>query len=123
MTELGENPGKAWMSRRRVLSAVCTSRFHNLTPIVPLFTLKAMEVHFTPETESRLQELASKSGRPTDDLVEDAMAGYLAEAAELREMLDSRYDDIKSGKVKPIDGEEAFERLRRKSHERRASHS
>jgi len=82
-----------------------------------------MEVHFTPETESRLQELASKSGRPTDDLVEDAMAGYLAEAAELREMLDSRYDDIKSGKVKPIDGEEAFERLRRKSHERRASHS
>jgi len=82
-----------------------------------------MEVHFTPETESRLQELASKSGRPTDDLVEDAMAGYLAEAAELRAMLDSRYDDIKSGKVKPIDGEEAFERLRRKSHERRASHS
>jgi predicted DNA-binding protein len=82
-----------------------------------------MEVHFTPETESRLQELASKSGRPTDDLVEDAMAGYLAEAVELREMLDSRYDDIKSGKVKPIDGEESFERLRRKSHERRASHS
>jgi predicted DNA-binding protein len=82
-----------------------------------------MEVRFTPETESRLQELASKSGRPTDDLVEDAMAGYLAEAVELREMLDSRYDDIKSGKVKPIDGEEAFERLRRKSDERSASHS
>ena len=43
-----------------------------------------MEVHLTPETESRLNELASQSGRPTDDLVEDAMAGYLAEVAEMR---------------------------------------
>jgi hypothetical protein len=28
-----------------------------------------MEVHFKPETELRLQELASKSGRLTDDLL------------------------------------------------------
>lgn len=82
-----------------------------------------MEVRFSPETESRLIELATQSGRPTDDLVEDAMAGYLAGVAELRHVLDSRYDDIKSGRVEPIDGEEAFERLRRKSEERRASHS
>jgi predicted DNA-binding protein len=76
-----------------------------------------MEVHLTPETELRLHELASKSGRPTDELVEDAMAGYLAEAAELREMLDSRYDDIKNGKVKPIDGDAFFESLRRRESE------
>jgi predicted DNA-binding protein len=82
-----------------------------------------MEVHLTPETESRLNELAAQSGRPPDDLVEDAMAGYLAEVADVRHMLDSRYDDTKSGRVKPIDGEEAFERLRRKSQERRASQS
>ena len=37
-----------------------------------------------------------------------------------REMLDRRYDEIKSGRVKPIDGEEAFARLRRKGEERRA---
>jgi len=84
-------------------------------------TLERMEVRFKPETESRLAKLAAKSGRPTDELVEDAMAGYLAEAAELREMLDSRYDDIKSGRVKPMDGEEAFARLRRKSKSRRRS--
>ena len=60
-----------------------------------------MEVHFKPDTETRLTELASKSGRATDDLVEDALAGYLAEIAEVREMLDDRYDDIKSGRVKP----------------------
>jgi hypothetical protein len=36
-------------------------------------------------------------------------------------MLDSRYDDIKSGRVKPIDGEEAFARLREKSEARHNS--
>jgi predicted DNA-binding protein len=73
-----------------------------------------MEIRLKPETESRLNELASKSGRRTDDLVEDAMAAYLIEVAELRNMLDGRYDDIKSGRVKPIDGEAFFEDLRRR---------
>jgi predicted transcriptional regulator len=79
-----------------------------------------MEVHFRPETESRIQELAAKTGRAADDLVEDAMAGYLQELAQVREMLDNRYDDLKSGRVTPVDGEEAFTNLRRKSEERRA---
>jgi predicted transcriptional regulator len=58
-----------------------------------------MEVHLRPETESRLQELASKTGRAPNDLIEDAMAGYLQELAQVRSMLDSRYDDLKSGRV------------------------
>jgi hypothetical protein len=29
-------------------------------------------------------------------------------------MLDSRYDDLETGRVEPIDGEEAFRRLREK---------
>jgi predicted DNA-binding protein len=53
-----------------------------------------MEMRLRPETESRLNELASQSGRPTDDLVEDAMAGYLTEVAEVHKALDSRYDEI-----------------------------
>ena len=77
-----------------------------------------MEVHLKPETESRLHELASQSGRPTDELVEDAMAAYLREVSDLRSMLDSRYDDIKGGNVQPVDGEEAFARLRQKSETR-----
>jgi predicted DNA-binding protein len=76
-----------------------------------------MEVRFKPETESRLHELASKSGRRTDDLVEDAMAGYLTEVAEVRDLLDSRYDDVKSGRVKPLDGEAFFETLRQREDE------
>jgi predicted transcriptional regulator len=74
-----------------------------------------MDVHFRPETESRLQELATKTGRAPGDLIEDAMAGYLQELAEVRAMLDGRYDDLKSGRVKPLDSEEAFARLRHKS--------
>ncbi|MGA3053367.1 MAG: hypothetical protein ABSD63_04105 [Candidatus Korobacteraceae bacterium] len=37
--------------------------------------------------------------------------------AGLRGMLDSRYDDIKSGRVKPIDGEAFFETLRQREDE------
>jgi predicted transcriptional regulator len=80
-----------------------------------------MVVHLKPETESRLKELAATTGRAPDELVEDAMAGYLAELAQVREMLDGRHDEIKSGRVVPIDGEEAFNRLRRKSEIRRNS--
>lgn len=79
-----------------------------------------MEVHIKPDTESRLNELASRSGRATDELVEDALSGYLTEIAELREGLDSRYDDINSGRVKPIDGEAFFENLRQREDERLA---
>ena len=79
-----------------------------------------MEVHFRPDTESRLQDLASKSGRPPSDLIEDAMAGYLQELGQVRDMLDGRYEDLKTGRVKPVDGDDAFARLRQKSKERRA---
>lgn len=80
-----------------------------------------MELRLKPETESRLQELAAKTGRAPGELVEDAMAGYLTELAQTREMLDGRYDGIKSGGVEPVDGEEAFARLRRKGEDRRRS--
>ena len=64
-----------------------------------------MEVRFTSETEKKLKDLAAESGRGTDELVEDALAGYLAELARTRDMLNTRYDDLKSGRVKPIPGD------------------
>ena len=76
-----------------------------------------MEVHLTPELEAQLNEMAAKTGRATDELVRDAMAGYLAEWAEVREMLDRLYDEVKSGKVSPIDGEAFFESLRQREDE------
>ncbi len=81
--------------------------------------LEGMEIHLTPETEKTLKDISAQSGRATDDLVEDAMAGYLQELLQTREMLNSRYDDLESGRVKPIDGEEAFARLKAKTEAQR----
>jgi hypothetical protein len=75
-----------------------------------------MEVHFTPETEKKLKELAAQSGhRTADELVQDVVDGYFDELAQTQDMLDSRYDDLKSGKVKPIAGEEVETYFREKS--------
>jgi putative addiction module component (TIGR02574 family) len=45
---------------------------------------------------------------------------FLDDIAFTRETLDRRYDDMESGKVTPIPGEEVFARLRAKSAARRA---
>jgi len=84
-----------------------------------------MEVHFTPDTEQKLKDLAAQSGRGTaDELVQDVIEGYFEELAQTREMLNSRYDDLKSGKVKPIPGDEVEAYFREKSAAaRRASDS
>ena len=80
-----------------------------------------MEVHVTPEMAKKLTDLSATTGRGADELVHDALAGYLEELALLRDTVDTRYDDLKSGRVQPIDGEEALTRLREKSHHRRGA--
>jgi len=79
-----------------------------------------MEAHVTPETAKKLKDLVTNSGRAPDDIVEDSLAGYLEEATSVRKTLDSRFDDLKSGRVKPFDGQEAFRKLSEKSERRRA---
>ena len=65
-------------------TAVC------LTPAFPLRTLKDMEMHFTPDIEAKLHALATETGRTADEFVQDALAGYFEELAQVRGMLDSR---------------------------------
>ena len=48
--------------------------------------LGAMEVHFAPDLRAKIDQLVSETGRAPDKLA-DAMAGYVAELAETREML------------------------------------
>ena len=77
-----------------------------------------MEVQFPPDVEKKLNDLAAQSGRGTAAaLVQDVVEGYFEELAQTRQMLDGRYDDIKSSKVKLLDGEEVFENLRRREDE------
>jgi predicted transcriptional regulator len=82
-----------------------------------------MEVHFKPEVQAKLDQMVRESGRPSDELVEDAVIGYFDELAYAREMLDRRFDDLESGRVKLIGGDEVKARLRAKSAARLAEHS
>jgi len=78
-----------------------------------------MTVHFSPELEGRINELALLSGRTADELVQDAVAGWFDELADTRNMLDRRYDDIESGKVKLIPNDEIEAYFREKSEKAR----
>ena len=68
-----------------------------------------------PDLRAKLDRWVTETGRGPDELVEDAMAGYFEELARTREMLNSRYDDLKSGRVKPIPGDEVEAYFREKS--------
>jgi predicted transcriptional regulator len=76
-----------------------------------------MEIHLNPEVQAKLDQIAHDTGRPGDQLVEEALIGYFDALAHTRQMLDSRYDDLESGRVKPIDGEAFFESLRLREEE------
>jgi predicted transcriptional regulator len=79
-----------------------------------------MEINLTPDVEKKLNDLAARSGRGADQLLQDALAGYLDELTQTQDTLNSRYDDLKSGRVKAIDGEEAFARLKAKTEAQRS---
>jgi predicted DNA-binding protein len=75
-----------------------------------------MEVHFSADTEKKLKDLAAQSGRETAaELVQDVVEGYFDELARMSAMLNSRYDDLKSGRVKAIPGDEVAAYFREKS--------
>jgi len=40
-----------------------------------------MEVHFTPDVQAKLEQMARESGRSADKLVQDAVAGFVGELA------------------------------------------
>jgi predicted transcriptional regulator len=78
-----------------------------------------MEVQFTPDVQAKLDQMARDTGRRSDELVQDAVTGFFDEIAFTREMLERRYRDLETGRVQPIDGEEAYRRLIAKTEERR----
>ena len=78
-----------------------------------------MEVQFTPEVQAKLDQMARDACRQPIEVIEDAVVGLYNELAYTREMLDRRYDEMESGKVQGIDGDEAFRRLMEKTQARR----
>ena len=78
-----------------------------------------MEVQFHPEIQAKLEQLATESGRPADEFVQDAMAGYFEELNRTGAMLDRRYDEVKSGAIKMLSREDIAIHFREKSATRR----
>jgi hypothetical protein len=80
-----------------------------------------MEVRLNnPDLEAKIERWVTETGRPAEELLEDAMASYFEELTKIREMLDKRYDDLHTGRVKPIPGEEVDAYFREKSARRRS---
>ena len=48
----------------------------------------------SPDLQAKLDRWVTETGRGPDELVDDAMAGYFDELAQIREMLNSRYDAL-----------------------------
>jgi hypothetical protein len=82
-----------------------------------------MQVHFSAEIEEKLKEFAAGSGGgAADELVQGLVENYFDELARTRSTLDRRYDDLKSGRVKGIPGEEVEVYFREKSAAARRSY-
>ncbi len=80
--------------------------------------LEVMEVHFAPELQAKIDQWVRETGRPVEELIEDAFAGYSPELAQTREMLDSPYDDLESGRVKPVPADEVIAHIQHKKRSR-----
>lgn len=55
-----------------------------MPPETVLRNLKAMEVHFTPEQEAQLSQIATKTGTDAESLVKNAALRLLEEDARFR---------------------------------------
>jgi hypothetical protein len=66
-----------------------------------------------PALQAKIDKWVAETGLPANELVEDALEGYLVESLQVRQLLDKRYEDVRSGKVELIDGEEALARLKK----------
>jgi hypothetical protein len=78
--------------------------------------LEGMEVHFSSETEKKLNDIALQTGRGTADaLVRDVIEGYFDELAKTGKELNNRYDELKSRRVKPISRDDVAAHFREKS--------
>ena len=78
-----------------------------------------MELHVKPDVQAKLEQMARETGRPSDELVEDALIGYFEEVADIQKALDRRFDDLESGRVKLLDGEQAYRLLLEKTEAQR----
>jgi len=61
-----------------------------------------MSLEIKPSQEAKIAALAAKTGRDKAEILEEVIDSYFDELTDIREMLDQRYDDFKSGRVKEL---------------------
>ena len=82
-----------------------------MTCAYPEGTLEAMEVLLSENQEARLNELALRTGRGTDDLVQEAVALLLTHSEWFQQQVQTGIDQIARGEF--IEEEEMDARVKR----------
>ena len=77
-----------------------------------------MELNLTPEAEAKLNALALRTNRGTDELLEEAIENLVSYNEWLDEMLNEGLADIESGNVVPDEEVRAWIEERERSHAR-----
>ncbi len=70
-----------------------------------------MEVHLSPSLEAQLNDLAANTGRPTDELVQEAVAKLLRHSEWFKRQVQIGIDQIERGEF--IEEEEMDSRVKR----------
>ena len=83
----------------------------NLTPFFLAPIIVGMEVHLSPKQESQLNELATTTGRGTDELVQEAVERLLAYNNSFKEQVQVGLDQVKRGEF--VEDEEVRGRIDR----------
>ena len=78
-----------------------------------------MQVKLNPELTARLEQWSEQTGRSPDDLIADAMAGYLEELSRTRQTLDTRYQSIRNGEAQLVNGSDALKKLKERTQAQR----
>ena len=78
---------------------------------------KNMSLEIKPDQEAKIAALAAKTGRDKAEVLEEVIDSYFDELADVREMLDKRYDRFKAGQVKELTPEQLREDIERRKRE------
>jgi predicted transcriptional regulator len=73
-----------------------------------------MEVHFSPEVETRLQQVASANGKDAEQLVKDTVARMLENRARFTTGVQRGIEQAERGEF--VDHEDVLNRIDRLSH-------
>ena len=76
-----------------------------------------MSLQIKPNQEAKIADLAAKTGRDKAEILEEVIDSYFDELADVREMLEQRYDQFKAGRVKELTPEQVREDIERRKRE------